>query len=62
MDLLTDEGTWRELYGSLRSVDPLDFEHYPDRLTAAGKKAGDADALIRRDRPAGRVRRSISAS
>jgi len=46
VDLLTDEGTWRELYGSLRSVDALGFENYPDRLNAAGQKAGGADALI----------------
>jgi len=46
VDLLTDEGTWRELYGSLRSVDALGFENYPDRLTAAGQKAGGADALV----------------
>jgi len=46
VDLLTDEGTWRELYGSLRSVDALGFENYPDRLNVAGQKAGGADALI----------------
>jgi acetyl-CoA carboxylase carboxyl transferase subunit beta len=45
IELLTDEGTWRELYANLRATDPLKFEHYPDRVTAAIKKAGPADAL-----------------
>src|SRR5215211_826973 len=43
--LLTDQGTWRELYANLRSVDPLEFENYPDRLKAANKKGGGADAV-----------------
>jgi acetyl-CoA carboxylase carboxyl transferase subunit beta len=45
IEILTDEGTWREMYANLRSVDPLKFEHYTDRLTAARRKAGEADAL-----------------
>ncbi|MEO8225830.1 MAG: acetyl-CoA carboxylase, carboxyltransferase subunit beta [Gemmatimonadota bacterium] len=45
IELLTDAGTWRELWPTLRSVDPLGFEHYPDRLIAARKKAGDSDAI-----------------
>ncbi|MBA3345626.1 MAG: acetyl-CoA carboxylase carboxyltransferase subunit beta [Gemmatimonadales bacterium] len=45
IDLLTDAGTWRELYGPLRSVDPLQFENYPERLAAARKKGGEADAI-----------------
>jgi acetyl-CoA carboxylase carboxyl transferase subunit beta len=45
VELLTDPGTWRELYANLRSADPLGFEHYPDRLTAARKKAGNSDAM-----------------
>lgn len=45
IELLTDAGTWRELWPTLRSVDPLGFEHYPDRLAAARKKAGDSDAI-----------------
>ena len=45
IELLMDEGTWRELYGNLRSADPLNFEHYKERLTAAYKKAGHADAI-----------------
>jgi acetyl-CoA carboxylase carboxyl transferase subunit beta len=46
IELLTDAGTWRELYGNLRSVDALDFEHYPERLAAARKKAGTSDAIF----------------
>ncbi|MEZ0334310.1 MAG: acetyl-CoA carboxylase, carboxyltransferase subunit beta, partial [Gemmatimonadales bacterium] len=45
VDLLTDPGSWRELYGNLRSVDPLRFEHYAERLVSARKKGGDADAI-----------------
>lgn len=45
IELLTDAGTWRELYGNLRSADPLHFEHYPERLGSARKKAGHADAI-----------------
>ena len=46
IELLTDAGTWRELYGNLRSVDALGFEHYPERLAAARKKAGTSDAIF----------------
>ncbi len=45
IDLLTDEGTYRQLFGTLRSVDSLSFEHYQERLSAAQKKAGDGDAV-----------------
>jgi acetyl-CoA carboxylase carboxyl transferase subunit beta len=45
VELLTDPGSWRELYTNLRSVDPLRFEHYGERLVAARKKAGDGDAI-----------------
>ena len=45
IELLTDAGTWRELYANLRSADPLKFEHYHERLTSARKKAGHADAI-----------------
>ncbi|MFL5472256.1 MAG: acetyl-CoA carboxylase carboxyltransferase subunit beta, partial [Gemmatimonadales bacterium] len=45
IDLLTDPGTWRELYAGLRSADPLEFENYPDRLKAAREKGGDGDAV-----------------
>jgi acetyl-CoA carboxylase carboxyl transferase subunit beta len=45
VDLLTDEGTWRGLYGGLRSTDPLKFENYSDRLAVAMDKAGPEEAL-----------------
>ena len=45
IELLTDPGTWRELYGGLRSADPLNFESYDERLVAARKKGGEADAI-----------------
>lgn len=45
IEVLTDEGTWRELFGNLRSVDPLGFEGYLDRIEAAGEKAGSAEAI-----------------
>ncbi len=45
IEILTDEGSWKELYTNLRSTDPLQFEHYADRLAAAHRKAGDADAM-----------------
>ena len=45
IELLTDDGSWRELYANLRSTDPLSFEHYPQRLVSAQKKAGTSDAI-----------------
>jgi len=45
IELLTDDRTWRELWGDLRSADPLHFEQYPERLTKALAKAGEADAV-----------------
>jgi acetyl-CoA carboxylase carboxyl transferase subunit beta len=45
IELLTDRGTWRELYAGLRSVDPLQFENYADRLKIAREKGGEADAI-----------------
>lgn len=45
IELLADRGTWRELWAGLGSVDPLQFEHYPERLVSAKKKGGTADAL-----------------
>jgi acetyl-CoA carboxylase carboxyl transferase subunit beta len=45
IQLLTDPGTWRELYAGLRSVDPLEFENYADRLKAAREKGGEGDAV-----------------
>ena len=44
--ILADEGTWVPMDTRLRSVDPLGFENYPDRLAAALKKATSADAVL----------------
>ncbi len=46
IELLSDEGSWKELWGDLRSADPLSFEHYADRLVIAQKKAGPSDAIF----------------
>lgn len=46
VDLLTDPGSFVDLYGSLRSEDALGFEGYPDRLDRALRKAGSHDAMI----------------
>ncbi len=45
IELLTDDGSWKELFAELRSADPLEFEHYPDRVAAAQKKTGASDAI-----------------
>jgi acetyl-CoA carboxylase carboxyl transferase subunit beta len=45
IELLSDPGTWRELYGTLKSEDPLGFENYRDRLAVATKKAGGSEAI-----------------
>jgi acetyl-CoA carboxylase carboxyl transferase subunit beta len=46
IELLSDEGTWRPLYANLRSADPLQFEHYPERLATAHRKVGPSDAIF----------------
>ncbi|OLC08247.1 MAG: acetyl-CoA carboxylase subunit beta [Gemmatimonadetes bacterium 13_1_40CM_70_11] len=45
IDLLVDEGSWHELDTALKSVDPLKFESYPERLKLAVKKAGPLEAI-----------------
>jgi len=45
IDLLVDEGSWHELFATLKSADPLKFENYADRVQAAIKKAGPLDAI-----------------
>ncbi len=45
IELLTDDGSWKEMFTNLTSIDPLDFEHYADRLVAARKKASSSDAI-----------------
>jgi acetyl-CoA carboxylase carboxyl transferase subunit beta len=46
IDLLTDPGTFVELFDQLTSVDALAFEGYADRIAVARRKAGPQDALI----------------
>lgn len=46
IDLLTDSGSFEELYVALRSVDALGFEGYSGRLDAANRKAGTHDGMI----------------
>jgi len=45
LDLLSDPGSWEELFDNLHSIDALGFEAYGDRLTAAWRKAGRLDAV-----------------
>lgn len=44
--ILTDENSWEELDVELRSVDPLGFPEYPQRLKKATANAGDTDAIM----------------
>ena len=46
IDILTDPGSFEELYADLRSADALGFEGYPDRLTAAHRKTSSSEAMI----------------
>lgn len=46
VEILTDEGTWKELFTDLRSADPLHFQGYADRVAAAYKKVGPSDAIF----------------
>ncbi len=45
IELLSDEGTWKELNAGLRALDPLQFEHYPERLISSQKKTGQPDGI-----------------
>ncbi len=44
--LLLDEGTMEEVEVDLRSIDPLGFPDYPQRLKKATSNAGETDALL----------------
>jgi acetyl-CoA carboxylase carboxyl transferase subunit beta len=44
--LLMDDGGWEELDVEMRSVDPLGFPEYPQRLKKATTNAGDTDAIV----------------
>lgn len=46
IDMLTDEGSFSELYNELQSSNPLGFEGYTDKLARALRKAGSHEAVI----------------
>ena len=49
IDMLIDEGTWKEWDDRISSGDPLKFvdsQKYPDRIVAAKKKTGMQDAVL----------------
>ena len=46
ISLLLDEGTIEETETDIRSVDPLGFPEYPQRLKKALTNAGDDDAIL----------------
>jgi len=46
LEVLTDPGSWVELFGDLTSVDVLGFEGYEDRIAVAIRKAGRQDAIL----------------
>lgn len=49
IDLVLDEGSFREMDATMQSVDFLDFKDskkYKDRIKAAVKKAGGGDAVV----------------
>jgi acetyl-CoA carboxylase carboxyl transferase subunit beta len=46
VNILIDENSWEELDVDLKSVDPLGFPEYPQRIKKALTNAGDADAIM----------------
>ncbi|NIM50325.1 MAG: acetyl-CoA carboxylase carboxyltransferase subunit beta [Gemmatimonadales bacterium] len=46
IELLTDAGSFTELFTDMRSADALQFEGYADRLVIAERKAGPQDAMV----------------
>jgi acetyl-CoA carboxylase carboxyl transferase subunit beta len=44
--LLLDDNQYEELDSELRSVDPLTFPEYPQRIARASQNAGDDDAIV----------------
>lgn len=46
VELLTDDGTFTELFDDLQSGDPLGFEGYRERVERSRRKAGKHDAVI----------------
>ena len=46
VEILTDPGSFEELFGNLRSVDALQFEGYAERVARAYRQVGPHDAVI----------------
>lgn len=46
INILLDDGSYEEMDLELRSVDPLGFPEYPQRLAKAMTNAGDGDAIV----------------
>lgn len=46
VEILTDPGSFVELYTKLRSVDALGFEGYAQRIESAGRTVGSHDAVL----------------
>ncbi len=49
IEMLTDEGSFKELFDNLTSVDPLEFEDsqkYTDRLAGARKRSSASEAIV----------------
>lgn len=46
VNILLDDGTAEEHDADLRSIDPLGFPDYPQRLKKAHNNAGDSEALV----------------
>jgi acetyl-CoA carboxylase carboxyl transferase subunit beta len=46
VQIIMDENAWDETEVDVRSVDPLGFPDYPERLKKAKAKAGDTDAIL----------------
>ncbi len=63
LDLLFDEGTWRETHRGITSRDALDFKdskRYKDRIKSSRQKTGKEDAVITGRGTIGRI--PVSAS
>jgi acetyl-CoA carboxylase carboxyl transferase subunit beta len=46
IEVITDPDSFTELFTNLRSVDPLEFEGYPERVSRAVKQVGQQDAVV----------------
>ena len=46
IEIIADPDSFVELFNNLRSVDPLEFEGYPERLVRAEKQVGPQDAIV----------------